>query len=237
MKECILNILKEGLQGDKESIYKWFLMIQDLLHKGLSDNLSDYKKKFNKIIVQKYKERNIQQISIEIFNNTIQELLNEKKIEIVGQYNEYQYKNKEELNFYNQNIDYSFVSTNFSFQPLQFVRSKVQRFCKLHNISQTSLDDIIIAVTEASENAIKYADKPVVAIKQKFKKNTYSIKIINSMKEITSSDEVNVEKFSEDVSLMRGVLIMSKLMDNIDIIQNTKKQRVIFTGSKKIICN
>jgi anti-sigma regulatory factor (Ser/Thr protein kinase) len=118
--------------------------------------------------------------------------------------------------------------------PLQYIRSRVQNFCDSKGVIESHRDEIVISVTEAAENAIKYSNVIPVFIEHGIEKDEYFIRAINSVNDLNLNDEISRGKFSEDVSLMRGVLVMSKLLDYLDIARDVDKKRVEFVGRKKV---
>ena len=117
---------------------------------------------------------------------------------------------------------------------LQYIRSRVQNFCDSKGMIDSHRDEVVISVTEAAENAIKYSNVLPVFIEHGIENDEYFIRAINSVNDLNLKDEISRGKFSEDVSLMRGVLVMSKLLDYLDIVRDMEKKRVEFVGRKKV---
>lgn len=224
------------MQGGEESIHAWFSMIGHLIENGLP------------VALAATKQNEFQQSIIEYFGsdkdswNTTQEELKEAldflekngKVQRVEPYNEYAWSEKSELFTHEESSDLFFVSNMIDHHSLQYVRSRVQTFCQLRGIAQSAVDEIVISATEAAENAIKYSDGEAFYVLQKVEDGRYNIQMTNSVSSASLDDEAARGKFSADVSLMRGVLVMSRLLDDLTIDRNTEKNLVCFEGVKTI---
>ncbi|RME92518.1 MAG: hypothetical protein D6767_03085 [Candidatus Hydrogenedentota bacterium] len=232
----ISYVMRQGVHGDKETIAKWVLMLIRMAREGLPENIAEYQNYFQQDVQTllgdedlNYWTKNEQKLML-----AIDAMVKEKKIEIIDPFQEFRLANHKEWVFYGKDKDIFFTASDLQAQPLQFIRSRVKNFCEMHRLSEATTDEIIISVTEAAENAIKYSNRYVWVFHHEIQGSEYKIRAINSVKDIDLQDEIQRGKFSEDVSLMRGVLVMSRLLDKLDLERDTQKKRVEFYGIKKI---
>lgn len=234
LKELIRLVLSEGIHGDIETITGWAKMALAIAEKGLPDNLGDYKQEYKKYDhFHEYLEIK-DQINTESIQGSINELLDEGTIEELLPYQEYRLSDPQKFSFFNRNKEVFFACNELNLGPMQLIRSKIQNFFKQHKISQEELDEVIIVATEAAENAVKYSNEFTIIISHSLENNIYKLKLFNSYSEVSLNDEINRGKFSNDVSLMRGVLVMTKLLDELDIKREKEKRRVVFFGKKTL---
>lgn len=234
LKELIQLVLSEGIHGDVETITGWAKMALLIAEKGLPENLKDCHREY-----QKYDNFYpffdiFDEINTETVQNAIHELMDERLIEELSPYQEYRIKDHSKWSFYGKDHEVFFACNQLDLGPMQLIRSKIQNFFNQHKISREELDEVIIVATEAAENAVKYSNEFTIVISHSLKNNIYELKLFNSYSEISLNDEINRGKFSNDVSLMRGVLVMTKLLDDLDIKREKEKHRVVFSGKKTL---
>jgi len=234
LHELVQNIFRSGVHGSAENLYQWCMMNLRLKTEGVPENLRSYlpamTHQVNGISLPELMKPSAKE-AIKQFTLSLKE---REEIELVGPYNEYRLKDHSQWNFHNQDQESFFICNDLTLSPLQFIRSRVQNFCTEKNISDMHRDEIVISVTEATENAIKYSNAFPVYIEHGIKDKEYSVRVVNSVNDVNLTEEISKGKFSEDVSLMRGVLVMSKLLDFLDIVRDTENRRVEFVGRKKV---
>ena len=237
VQSILVKIFERGVRGDVTAFQNWLQMYAKMQQFPLPVCFSDYANYYTVDILDLDQNQlnSAATLDEDALKRTIEGLIEADIVRQIEPYSEYVLKNAEQLAFAGKKSDYFFAGRDLELQPLQLIRSRVQSFCLYHKIEESKLDEIIISVTEAAENAVKYSDRGPIFCEQNLEKDNFSIRLINSIPEINLDDDINRGKFSEDVSLMRGVLVMSKLLDHLDIERNTKLSRVEFSGRKKII--
>lgn len=130
-------------------------------------------------------------------------------------------------------VDYS-VSGNLADSPLQLVRSRLEAFLKYHGISEEEIIDLTIGTTEAMENAVKYSDHKGIDVHYRMNGDVFEIKIVNSIEEVIPEQDIEAGKYSSSVTLMRGMMVMVKLFDEMDIDIKEELGKAIFIASRKL---
>lgn len=211
-------------------------MYDYLIHKGLPENLKHFQINLDEAVKKPFQSMNgsMGSASLEMVSAELDALVNTGILEKIIPYNEYRLKDKTKWSFYDKKSEGFFICNDLNLNPLQYIRSRVQNFCLNHGVDQADRDELVISVTEAGENAIKYSNEFPILVKHSIVANEYSIQVFNSVSELNLNDEINRGKFSEDVSLMRGVLVMSKLLDFLDISRDSERRIVEFIGKKTL---
>lgn len=232
-EQFILQILMQGGHGDERVLLSWGKMFLALKKSGLADNLGEYNEQYQKSIklFEKYDESFLDE---KAFKKGLAALIKKDLVKKTGKYNEYCLADTHKWVFHNKQQEVFFAGNDLEHEPLQYVRSRVQNFCSMLNIEQEQTEEIIIAVTEAAENSVKYSNEYTFVVDHGIRGAEYHVAFFNSISEINLNDEISRGKFSEEASLMRGVLVMSKLLDDIDIERNNEKSRVEFSGFKRL---
>ncbi|MCX7632499.1 MAG: hypothetical protein N2Z22_04105 [Turneriella sp.] len=210
---------------------QWAEMYHSLAETSLPENLSQ----FHEALYQQVGvAADYRALTRETIEQELAKLVGSGKIEKIPPYSELRWVDHNEWLFSNKSKEQFFISNKMEQSPLQYIRSRVQNFCDSKGIVGMQKDEIVISVTEAAENAIKYSNVLAVFIEHGLEHNEYYIRTINSVSELNLKEEITRGKFSEEFSLMRGVLVMSKLLDYIDIARNNDKRWVEFIGKKKV---
>lgn len=211
-------------------------MYDNLMTKGLPENLKHFQINLDESVRKPFQSLNgsVGAASVEGIAAELEKLLAAGQVERIDPYNEFRLKDTEKWVFHDKKSEGFFICNDLSMNPLQYIRSRVQNFCLKHNIDEADRDELVISVTEAAENAIKYSNAFPILVKHSVIANEYSIQVFNSVSELNLNDEISRGKFSEDVSLMRGVLVMSKLLDFLDISRDSEKRIVEFIGKKTL---
>lgn len=133
-----------------------------------------------------------------------------------------------------------FLSDSYSvygeakFSPIQYVRSRQEYFLEYNYVSEEDVMDISIATIEAIENAVKYGDGNMVHIDYLIDSSrTMKLNIINNIKEFDLSNEIERGKYSSNTTLMRGIMVMQKLFNHLELqIIDDKKQAHLYAEKK-----
>lgn len=222
-----------GVHGNAENFRQWVTMYRLLAASPLPANLSEFQS-FLDLQVGSAPAHNGAELTDDALQSAIMRLFDAGATEVILPYSELRWRNHSDWVFHNAGTEGFFVGNDMRLSPLQYIRSRVQNFCDAKGVITAHRDEIVISVTEAAENAIKYSNVLPVYIHHGIENEEYFIRAINSVTDLNLKDEISRGKFSEDVSLMRGVLVMSKLLDFIDIVRDVERKRVEFIGRKKI---
>jgi anti-sigma regulatory factor (Ser/Thr protein kinase) len=133
-----------------------------------------------------------------------------------------------------------FLSDSYSlygeakFSPIQYVRSRQEFFLQYNYVGEEDIMDISIATIEAIENAVKYGDGNMVHIDYMIDNTrTLKLNIINNIKEFDLSNEIERGKYSSNTTLMRGIMVMQKLFNHLELqIIDDKKQAHLYAEKK-----
>lgn len=204
----------------KEKLVKF---IKELCENGNQGNLHDFKTWIQS-------EYDLQCNDNQV-NKAISELL---KSGIIKHHSEIhsEYLNNEPPEFSNI-VEYS-TSSDLAHSPIQFVRSRLESFLKYHNASHADIIDISIATTEAMENAVKYSNEKRIKIQYSLQNNQFQIKIENEIKDVTPEQDILSGKYTGSLTLMRGMMVMVKLLNEVDIDIDEDRNVAIFTGKHKL---
>ncbi|HNI91612.1 MAG TPA: ATP-binding protein, partial [Leptospiraceae bacterium] len=120
------------------------------------------------------------------------------------------------------------------FSPIQYVRSRQEYFLEYNYVTEEDIMDISIATIEAIENAVKYGDGNIVHIDYMIDSNrVLKLNIINNIKEFDLTNEIERGKYSSNTTLMRGIMVMQKLFNHLELqIIDDKKQAHLYAEKK-----
>lgn len=222
-----------GVHGSADNFLQWVEMYGALAANPLPLNLREFQAILDAQIGPSGSLEK-SELNENLMQQQIMRLFDAGATEVILPYSELRWRNHAEWIFQNASSEGFFVVNDIKLSPLQYIRSRVQNFCDSKGVIEAHRDEIVISVTEAAENAIKYSNVLPVYIHHGIENSEYSIRAINSVNDVNLKDEISRGKFSEDVSLMRGVLVMSKLLDFLDIVRDLERKRVEFVGRKKI---
>ena len=130
-------------------------------------------------------------------------------------------------------VSYS-VSSRLEDSPIQMVRSRLDCFLRQHKVSESHIIDLSIATTEAMENAVKYTSGGDITVSYSIADNVFNIRVVNRIRDARPEDDIEAGKYSSSVTLMRGMMVMVKLFDEMDIDIQEEKGSAVFTGMKKL---
>ena len=130
-------------------------------------------------------------------------------------------------------VEYA-VSGDLDNAPLQMVRSRLEAFLRFHGATEPEIIDVSIATTEAMENAVKYSDHRKIEISYWIENEVFNIRIVNRIGDVEPEQDIESGKYSGSLTLMRGMMVMVKLFDEMDIDISESDQQAIFTAYKKL---
>lgn len=139
-----------------------------------------------------------------------------------------EYLNKETTSFPGS-VKYQ-VLAQLNASPIQMVRSRLEAFLRNHGAPNLDIVDISIATTEAMENAVKYSDHGMIDVEYSIENKVFQIKIVNKIGDIKPEADIESGKYSGSITLMRGMMVMVKLFDEVDIDIAEDKDLAIFTA-------
>ena len=115
----------------------------------------------------------------------------------------------------------------FEFSPIQYVRSRLESFLKINQVTEDDLVDVSIATIEAIENAAKYGDGNSVFVSCKIINKKLELEIINKIKDVDLETEL-LKKYTSATTLMKGVMVMQKLFNHVDlqILEETQQAKL-----------
>ena len=143
-----------------------------------------------------------------------------------------EYKYNLEMKF-SRFVEY-FAPSNLNYSPIQYVRSRLLSFLNYHKVDEEMIYDIVIASIEATENAVKYSSEDKIYVKYFIENYTFYIEIQNKYNIPEIQKDIENGKYNSSITLMRGMLVMSKLFDEMDINLIEDKKLAIFQAKKLI---
>ena len=238
LRNFLIQLFNEGVHGNLETIFAWSQMLRSIFEIGLPQNLQEFQDDFAQSFANKFLIYNkiLKSISLADTQAELEQLEEDQIIEIIPPYNEYRLIDHQNWVF-EDDTDILFCGNDLSQEPLQFIRSRIQNFCEFKGISKDVKYELIIAITEAAENAIKYSDQAPVIISHGIENGSYFVNVYNSTSNLDVKTDINRGKFSEQTSLMRGVLVMSKLFDDLELNRDPESNVVVFKGVKNLSLN
>ncbi|TGK07706.1 ATP-binding protein [Leptospira semungkisensis] len=121
------------------------------------------------------------------------------------------------------------------FQPMQYVRSRMESFLRANGINEDLIVDLTIGSIEAVENAVKYGDGGNVEVSYSIEKeNVFKIRLVNNLRELNIEEDIERGKFSSTATLMRGMMVMQKLFDKLDLEILEDKRQALFMAEKRL---
>ncbi|TGK12234.1 ATP-binding protein [Leptospira fletcheri] len=121
------------------------------------------------------------------------------------------------------------------FQPMQYVRSRLETFLRSNGISEDIIVDLTIGSIEAVENAVKYGDGGTVEVSYSVDPGkSFKIRLVNNLRDLNLEEDIERGKFSSTATLMRGMMVMQKLFDKMDLEILEERKQALFLAEKKI---
>ena len=223
-----------GATGTVSHFCKWLRMVRILSAENLPEKFSDFRSQFDQQSENYFLNPLPEDINETKVREILESLIESKEITDQNSYSELSYTKLDSLNFEDNQITL-FSAISLDYDPIQFIRSVLVSYCKKNLIDMETIDELAIAITEAVENAVKYSDCAPIITKLKCEDNVLEIRLLNSVPTFDLEKEIEKGKFSHDFSLMRGVLVMSRLLDSIDIQEDEGLSRVELIGRKKLV--
>lgn len=127
------------------------------------------------------------------------------------------------------------VPSNVADSPIQMVRSRLESFLRYHNADEEQEVDLIVGVTEAMENAVKYGAPSTIHIKYELSNDEFYIEIINQIMEPSAESDILLGKYNDSSrTLMRGIMMMQKLFSEMDLNMDEENSRAILTARGRV---
>lgn len=131
-------------------------------------------------------------------------------------------------------VEYT-VSGEVAAGPIQMVRSCMEAFLRFHGASEDTVMDISIATTEAMENAVKYSDHSPISVSYWINDGVFFISITNRLSDVRLEQDIADGKYTSTTTLMRGMMVMVKLFDEMDIQIREEEKIAVFSAHKSIL--
>jgi len=109
------------------------------------------------------------------------------------------------------------VSSLHIHTPIQFARSRLDSFLQFHKVDPDEITIILIGATEGFENAVKYNSGKSFDVQFHITQNEFTMNVYNEMEYISVEDNIKAGKFDSNKTLMRGMLVMNKVFDFMDL--------------------
>jgi len=205
IKQIILELLPFGLTGYVDDFYSWVKM--------------EYKKK----------SLDSSFCTKDLVKTCLESLKTEGEL-VEGKFDSKEYSPAKKYFTKNSWLkDHYSILGAFEFSPIQYVRSRLEFFLKCNQVSEMDLMDISIATIEGIENAAKYGDGKLVFVTVEITaEKKLIITITNTIKEFELENEIERGKYSASTTLMRGIMVMQKLFNHLDlqVIDETRQARL-----------
>ncbi len=121
------------------------------------------------------------------------------------------------------------------FQPMQYVRSRMESFLRNNHVLEDLIVDLTIGSIEAVENAVKYGDGGSVEVAYSIERDLlFKIRLVNNLREFNIEEDIERGKFSSTATLMRGMMVMQKLFDKMDLEILEDKRQALFLAEKSL---
>lgn len=232
LQNNILQLLSMGFTGSVDDFFSWARLYSNLEDYSLppkNPKLSNLVKKFSQDFVK------IKNISKDKVQAALEQLNFLEMAEYIEKY-KYFAPSFSKLTIPKNNAFLAHRDSSFS--GIQMSRSVFfNLLCSLPE-RRNRCENFAIAITEAIENAIKFSTSDLIAIdyaiKTKMNRKILFVYIINAVEEIGVEASAIEEKFSESKSLMRGILMMNSLLDEMEIQHNEEWGQMEFSCSYKL---
>jgi anti-sigma regulatory factor (Ser/Thr protein kinase) len=110
----------------------------------------------------------------------------------------------------------------------------MEAFLRSQGTADETLMDISIATTEAMENAVKYSDHSPIEVSYSVENGVFHIMIKNRLSEVRLEKDIEAGKYTSTTTLMRGMMVMVKLFDEMDIEILEEEKLAVFQAHKRI---
>ena len=126
------------------------------------------------------------------------------------------------------------ASSSYEHFPIQLARSRLESYLNFHHLDQENINLIIIGATEGFENAVKYNSGNNFTVRYRISDNIFNMTVENDMKYVSLEENIAAGKFSSTSTLMRGMLVMNKVFDFMDLNFTSINEHAILTVIKKL---
>lgn len=140
-----------------------------------------------------------------------------------------------------QNIEFPdeihyIVSSEIKLSPIQMVRSRMESFLNSRGVENETVVDIMVGITEAMENAVKYSDQnSPINVFYSLLNGKFSVKITNVVVSTSPEDDIEMGKYRDgNITLMRGMMVMTKLFDEMDLDISDDGREAVFSAVKVV---
>lgn len=210
--------------------------ILDELRSFLSIGLTGYVDDFTAWVKMEFAKQNLDKLVCT--NQLVQACL--EKLKQLGEYTEGKFDPKEYtpsekflLNRKDWHKDDYIILGAFEYSPIQYVRSRLEFFLHCNQVAELDIMDISIATIEGIENAVKYGDGEKVFLSTSITpERKLKISILNTIKHFDLESEIQRGKYSSTTTLMRGIMVMQKLFNHIDLQILEDKQQALLYAEK-----
>jgi anti-sigma regulatory factor (Ser/Thr protein kinase) len=121
------------------------------------------------------------------------------------------------------------------YNPMQYVRARLDFFLAKNQVIEDLRMDLCIATVEAVENAAKYGDGLNVEVTFNIDKaKVFTIEMTNTVKDFDLEDDILRGKFSSTATLMRGMMVMQKLFDTVDLDIIDNRRQAYLKATRKL---
>ncbi len=120
------------------------------------------------------------------------------------------------------------------YSPIQFFRSRLLAFLRQKGVPSEQEIDIVIGSVEAIENAVKYSSSGDIIVRFDYHPGEFRLEVVNDVKPAQPASDIELGKYDSSRTLMRGMMVMSRLFDDMDIDIDESVSRATFRARKKI---
>lgn len=198
--------------------------ILELGRTGCRGNLRDYCSWLRFTLQQEFHEKSVQDV--------LNKLVSERIFKIIADFGEeYSWASRP---IFPEMVGYA-VSGNLADSPIQMFRSRLIAYLQFHGADDNIVMDLSIAGIEALENAVKYTDQNEIEVNYSIHDDIFYLEIVNHVRRASAEEDILSGKYSGSVTLMRGMMVMVKLFDDIQIDMNEEENMAFFRAEKKLI--
>jgi len=126
------------------------------------------------------------------------------------------------------------VIGNLASNPMQYVRSRLEFFLLRNSVTEDKIVDLTIGTVEAIENCVKYGTGNVKVEYSINKQNAFEISVVNKIQHTDLEANLQQGKFSESNTLMRGLMVMEKLFDEVVLDINEDRNEALLSARKDV---
>lgn len=206
--------------------------LSTILQTGVGGNSSDFHKWVRMEIVKKFKDE--PSITEEDVAAILDRFKEEGHLD-TGRFDAREYFLSDKSKFHKKigSTDSYKILGRLDFSPLQYVKTRLEYFLRMNGVDEEEIIDIAIATIEAVENAVKYGDGALVDVDYSIDRNkNFTISLLNNIKEFDLEDDIKRGKFTSTATLMRGMMVMQKLFNQVDLEILDDRKQASFKASR-----